>query len=87
MVVSFLRKHRKLEDKEEQKNGKPQTAANDENDENAKAKETKLLWFKPIDKRHPLIAIPIHSAPPDFLENEKAFENMIMTVSVDIHAD
>lgn len=49
--------------------------------EDAKTKEPpRLVWFKPTDKRVPLIAIPFSSAPEDLLEKEEQYTSMIMTV-------
>lgn len=49
--------------------------------EDDKAKEPpRLVWFKPTDKRVPLIAIPFSSAPEDLLEKEEQYTSMIMTV-------
>lgn len=41
----------------------------------------RIVWFKPTDKRVPLIAIPVEQAPAGFLENNKAFENILFLVS------
>ncbi|ORZ18530.1 hypothetical protein BCR42DRAFT_371985 [Absidia repens] len=42
----------------------------------------RIVWFKPTDKRVPLIAIPVEQAPPGFLENNKAFENILFLGSI-----
>lgn len=41
----------------------------------------RIIWFKPTDKRVPLIAIPVEQAPPGFIENSDAFENKLFLVS------
>jgi protein SSD1 len=41
----------------------------------------RIIWFKPTDKRVPLIAIPVEQAPPGFIENSDAFENRLFLVS------
>ncbi|CDS12828.1 hypothetical protein LRAMOSA05012 [Lichtheimia ramosa] len=51
--------------------------------EDAKTKEPpRLVWFKPTDKRVPLIAIPFSSAPEDLLEKEEQYTSMIMTARI-----
>ncbi|KAI8336163.1 hypothetical protein BC941DRAFT_57558 [Chlamydoabsidia padenii] len=42
----------------------------------------RIVWFKPTDKRVPLIAIPVEQAPVGFLENNKAFENILFLGSI-----
>ena len=37
----------------------------------------RIIWFKPTDKRVPLIAIPVEQAPPGFIENADDFENRL----------
>lgn len=41
----------------------------------------RIIWFKPTDKRVPLIAIPVEQAPVGFIENSEAFENRLFLVS------
>lgn len=43
----------------------------------------RIIWFKPTDKRVPLIAIPVEQAPPGFIENCDAFENRLFLVSLE----
>ncbi|KAI8376769.1 hypothetical protein EDC96DRAFT_436068 [Choanephora cucurbitarum] len=45
-------------------------------------KQVKVVWFKPIDLRKPLIAIPIRHAPADILENEKKYRNLLMVAKI-----
>jgi exoribonuclease R len=40
----------------------------------------RIIWFKPTDKRVPLIAIPVEQAPPGFIENSDEFENRLFLV-------
>lgn len=42
----------------------------------------RIIWFKPTDKRVPLIAIPIEQAPPGFIENSDEFENRLFLGSI-----
>lgn len=42
----------------------------------------RIIWFKPTDKRVPLIAIPVEQAPTGFIENCDAFENRLFLVSL-----
>ncbi|KAI8140999.1 hypothetical protein BJV82DRAFT_620412 [Fennellomyces sp. T-0311] len=43
---------------------------------------SRLVWFKPTDKRTPLIAIPLHLAPPDILTNAESYETHILTACI-----
>ena len=42
----------------------------------------KIVWFKPTDKRVPLIAIPTEQAPRDFVENHQFYANRIFVASI-----
>lgn len=42
----------------------------------------KIVWFKPTDKRVPLIAIPTEQAPADFVENHEAYADKIFVASI-----
>ncbi|GAA5817004.1 hypothetical protein MFLAVUS_010539 [Mucor flavus] len=42
----------------------------------------RIIWFKPTDKRVPLIAIPVEQAPAGFIENSDAFENRLFLGSI-----
>ncbi|TIB05172.1 hypothetical protein E3P96_01345 [Wallemia ichthyophaga] len=41
------------------------------------AQRPKIVWFKPTDKRVPLIAIPTEQAPKDFLSNSEHYQNQL----------
>lgn len=42
----------------------------------------KIVWFKPTDKRVPLIAIPTEQAPRDFVENHQSYANKIFVACI-----
>lgn len=42
----------------------------------------KIVWFKPTDKRVPLIAIPTEQAPKDFVENSDKYADKIFVASI-----
>ena len=42
----------------------------------------KIVWFKPTDKRVPLIAIPTEQAPRDFVENHNEYANRIFVACI-----
>lgn len=42
----------------------------------------KIVWFKPTDKRVPLIAIPTEQAPDDFVENHEQYADKIFVASI-----
>jgi protein SSD1 len=53
-----------------------------QDDKSEESKETpRIVWFKPTDKRVPLIAIPIEQAPEDFVSNTAKYENRLFVVS------
>ncbi|KAI9677279.1 MAG: hypothetical protein M1829_002621 [Trizodia sp. TS-e1964] len=42
----------------------------------------KIVWFKPTDKRVPLIAIPTEQAPRDFVEHHQKYANKIFVACI-----
>ena len=42
----------------------------------------KIVWFKPTDKRVPLIAIPTEQAPRDFIEKHQDYANRIFVACI-----
>ena len=42
----------------------------------------KIVWFKPTDKRVPLIAIPTEQAPRDFVEKHQDYANKIFVACI-----
>ncbi|KAF9534273.1 hypothetical protein CPB83DRAFT_756498 [Crepidotus variabilis] len=45
----------------------------------------KIVWFKPTDKRVPLIAIPTEQAPVDFVQNPDAYVNKLFVACIKRH--
>lgn len=45
----------------------------------------KIVWFKPTDKRVPLIAIPTEQAPPDFVQNSEAYADRLFVACIKRH--
>jgi protein SSD1 len=45
----------------------------------------KIVWFKPTDKRVPLIAIPTEQAPTDFVQNPEAYANKLFVACIKRH--
>lgn len=45
----------------------------------------KIVWFKPTDKRVPLIAIPTEQAPPDFVNNSEAYADRLFVACIKRH--
>ncbi|KAG0261287.1 hypothetical protein DFQ27_003074 [Actinomortierella ambigua] len=44
--------------------------------------QPRIFWFKPTDKRVPLIAIPIDQAPADFIHNHAAYAHKLFVASI-----
>jgi protein SSD1 len=58
----------------------------DKGDEPRRAIERpKIVWFKPTDKRVPLIAIPTEQAPPDFVENSESYADKLFVACIKRH--
>ncbi|KAK9474478.1 uncharacterized protein V1510DRAFT_425147 [Dipodascopsis tothii] len=53
-----------------------------ETSNHAPVEKPKIVWFKPTDKRVPLIAIPTEQAPKDFIENHKKYANTLFVASI-----
>jgi protein SSD1 len=45
----------------------------------------KIVWFKPTDKRVPLIAIPTEQAPVDFVQNSETYANKLFVACIKRH--
>jgi len=45
----------------------------------------KIVWFKPTDKRVPLIAIPTEQAPVDFVQSPDAYANKLFVACIKRH--
>jgi protein SSD1 len=45
----------------------------------------KIVWFKPTDKRVPLIAIPTEQAPPDFVQNSEGYADKLFVACIKRH--
>ncbi|TFK75854.1 RNB-domain-containing protein [Pluteus cervinus] len=57
----------------------------DEPRRTATIERPKIVWFKPTDKRVPLIAIPTEQAPPDFVQNSEAYANKLFVACIKRH--
>lgn len=45
-------------------------------------KKPKIIWFKPTDKKVPLVAIPTEQAPEDFIDNPGKYMNQMYMASI-----
>lgn len=45
----------------------------------------KIVWFRPTDKRVPLIAIPTEQAPPDFVQNSELYTDRLFVACIKRH--
>jgi protein SSD1 len=59
---------------------KVEESKDDKKDE--KNERPKIVWFKPTDKRVPLIAIPTEQAPPDFVENHQSYAQQLFVACI-----
>jgi len=46
------------------------------------ARKPKIVWFKPTDKKVPLVAIPTEQAPEDFVSNSEKYTNKLFIASI-----
>lgn len=51
-------------------------------DNNRQQDKPKIVWFKPTDKRVPLIAIPTEQAPRDFVEKHQDYADQIFVACI-----
>ncbi|KAG0262037.1 hypothetical protein BG011_000390 [Mortierella polycephala] len=51
-------------------------------DEEDQKGQPRIVWFKPTDKRVPLIAIPIDQAPADFIECHPSYVHKLFVASI-----
>jgi protein SSD1 len=51
----------------------------------APVERPKIVWFKPTDKRVPLIAIPTEQAPVDFVQNSEAYVDKLFVACIKRH--
>lgn len=56
--------------------------ANGRNQYDRQQEKPKIVWFKPTDKRVPLIAIPTEQAPRDFVEKHQDYANRIFVACI-----
>lgn len=54
-------------------------------DNPSKTERPKIVWFKPTDKRVPLIAIPTEQAPADFVHNSEAYADRLFVACIKRH--
>lgn len=55
---------------------------NGRNSHDRQQDKPKIVWFKPTDKRVPLIAIPTEQAPRDFVERHQDYANRIFVACI-----
>ncbi|KAG5918703.1 hypothetical protein E4U42_006764 [Claviceps africana] len=55
---------------------------NSRHNESRQQEKPKIVWFKPTDKRVPLIAIPTEQAPRDFVEKHQDYADRIFVACI-----
>ena len=78
-TLGLLRPSQAAKKEKEKEKGKDKESNNNNNKNNYKPK---IVWFKPIDKKVPLIAIPTEQAPKDFVENHEKYANQTFIASI-----
>ena len=63
-------------------NNKNKDATNSSDSVSKVQQAPKIAWFKPIDKKVPLIAIPTELAPKDFVENADKYTDKLFVASI-----
>ncbi|KAK4669787.1 Translational repressor [Podospora pseudopauciseta] len=56
--------------------------SNSRHHDNRAQEKPKIVWFKPTDKRVPLIAIPTEQAPRDFVEKHQDYADQIFVACI-----
>lgn len=49
---------------------------------NDKSQPIRIVWLRPVDKRVPLLAIPVNEAPADFVENAEKYANRLFCACI-----
>ncbi|XBW36023.1 hypothetical protein QEN19_001598 [Hanseniaspora menglaensis] len=65
-----------------QNSNKDTNNANNNGDTQQPNKKPKIIWFKPTDKKVPLVAIPTEQAPEDFIDNPGLHTNQLYMASI-----
>ena len=78
-TLGLLRPSQAAKKEKEKDNDSDKKSSNHDNDNRPKPK---IVWFKPIDKKVPLIAIPTEQAPKDFVENHDKYANQTFIASI-----
>ncbi|KAH3899172.1 mRNA-binding translational repressor SSD1 SCDLUD_004601 [Saccharomycodes ludwigii] len=52
------------------------------NNNNHEHRKPKIVWFKPTDKKVPLVAIPTEQAPKDFVDNAEKYANKLFVAGI-----
>ncbi|BGP50054.1 Translational repressor [Rhodotorula kratochvilovae] len=53
-----------------------------QNNNNNRQQPPKIIWFRPTDKRVPLIAIPTEQAPADFVDNADKYQDRLFVACI-----
>ncbi|KAI8337432.1 hypothetical protein BC941DRAFT_513290 [Chlamydoabsidia padenii] len=72
-TLTLRRPNNKRAQEENQENGQ---------DNNKITEAPRIVWFKAVDKRVPLIAIPIEQAPTDFVEDNESYAERLFVSSI-----
>lgn len=49
---------------------------------NDKSQPIRIVWLRPVDKRVPLLAIPVNEAPADFVDNAEKYANRLFCACI-----
>ena len=49
---------------------------------NDKSQPIRIVWLRPVDKRVPLLAIPVNEAPADFVDNAEKYANRLFRACI-----
>ncbi|KAI9301342.1 hypothetical protein BJ944DRAFT_252398 [Cunninghamella echinulata] len=63
-------------------NNKRAQENNNQQHQDNKSDAPRIVWFKAVDKRVPLIAIPIEQAPTNFVEQSESYANKLFVSSI-----
>lgn len=81
-TLGLLRPSQQQQQQQNNNNNNNNSNNTNNNNEHRHNSAPKIVWFKPTDKKVPLIAIPTELAPKDFVENAEKYTDTLFVASI-----
>ena len=81
-TLGLLRPSQSSSSNSSENNNNKDNNNNNNNNNNEHVRKPKIVWFKPTDKKVPLVAIPTEQAPEDFVTNSENYANKLFIASI-----